>query len=247
MTYDRKDIPAIADEYVLGLLGAADVNEVEVAMERDAELRAAIAASRERFLPLDMSVAPATVTEQLWQRIEAALPVQDQTGLMPLISNANDNRRNGWRMAAISAIAATFLLAIGLAYSLTRTVEPLVVAVLINDAGEVQAIVEDFGNEQATIRMLADFNIPGDKAIQVWTLPSRDRGQFPSASSMVCDRHVWLFRNCRRQEMISSMRSRWNRRADRRQGGRPDQYWPRASRSCCDNNRARYLRVVLVS
>ncbi|MBO9112371.1 MULTISPECIES: anti-sigma factor [Rhizobium/Agrobacterium group] len=176
MTYDRKDIPAIADEYVLGLLGAADVNEVEVAMERDAELRAAIAASRERFLPLDMSVAPATVTEQLWQRIEAALPVQDQTGLMPLISNANDNRRNGWRMAAISAIAATFLLAIGLAYSLTRTVEPLVVAVLINDAGEVQAIVEDFGNEQATIRMLADFNIPGDKAIQVWTLPSRDRG-----------------------------------------------------------------------
>ncbi|MDO3442904.1 anti-sigma factor [Agrobacterium sp. V1] len=176
MTYDRKDIPAIADEYVLGLMEAADVDEVEVAMERDAELRAAIAASRERFLPLDMSVAPATVTEQLWQRIEAALPVQDQTAVMPLISNANDNRRNGWRMAAISAIAATFLLAIGLAYSLTRTVEPLVVAVLINDAGEVQAVVEDFGNEQATIRMLADFNIPGNKTIQVWTLPSRDRG-----------------------------------------------------------------------
>ena len=176
MTYDRKDIPAIADEYVLGLMEAADVDEVEVAMERDAELRSAIAASRERFLPLDMSVAPATITEQLWQRIEAALPVQDQTAVMPRISNANDNRRNGWQMAAISAIAATFLLAIGLAYSLTRTVEPLVVAVLINDAGEVQAVVEDFGNEQATIRMLADFNIPGDKTIQVWTLPSRDSG-----------------------------------------------------------------------
>lgn len=68
------------------------------------------------------------------------------------------------------------LLAIGLAYSLTRTVEPLVVAVLINDAGEVQAVVEDFGNAQATIRMLADFNIPGDKTIQVWTLPSKDTG-----------------------------------------------------------------------
>lgn len=176
MIYDREDIPAIADEYVLGLIEAADVDEVEVAMERDAELRAAIAASRERFLPLDMSVVPATVTEQLWQRIEAALPVQDQTGVMPLISNANDNRRSDWRMVAISALAATFLLAIGLAYSLTRTVEPLVVAVLINDAGEVQAIVEDFGNEQATIRMLADFNIPGDKTIQVWTLPSKDRG-----------------------------------------------------------------------
>lgn len=108
MTYDRKDIPAIADEYVLGLIEAGDVDEVEVAMERDAELRAAIAASRERFLPLDMSVAPAIVTEQLWQRIEAALPVQDQPGVMPLISNANDNRRSGWRMVAISAVAATF-------------------------------------------------------------------------------------------------------------------------------------------
>lgn len=108
MTYDRKDIPAIADEYVLGLIEAGDVDEVEAAMERDAELRAAIAASRERFLPLDMSVAPAIVTEQLWQRIEAALPVQDQPGVMPLISNANDNRRSGWRMVAISAVAATF-------------------------------------------------------------------------------------------------------------------------------------------
>lgn len=176
MTYDRKDIPAIADEYVLGLIEATDAAELEVVMESDAELRAAIAASRERFLPLDMSVAPATVTEQLWQRIEAALPLQDHTGVMPLISNANDNRRNGWRMAAISAVAAAFLLAIGLAYSLTRTVEPLVVAVLINDAGEVQAVVEDFGNAQATIRILADFSIPGDKTIQVWTLPSKDTG-----------------------------------------------------------------------
>lgn len=176
MTYDRKDIPDIADEYVLGLIEAADAGEIELAMERDAELRAAIAASRERFLPLDTVVAPAAATEDLWQRIEAALPAQDRTGARPAIASVNDNRRNGWRMAAISAIAATFVLAIGLAYSLTRTMEPLVVAVLINEAGEVQAVVEDFGNEQATIRMLGDFMVPSDKTIQVWTLPSREMG-----------------------------------------------------------------------
>ncbi|MFJ6323334.1 MULTISPECIES: anti-sigma factor domain-containing protein [unclassified Rhizobium] len=176
MTYDRKDIPNIADEYVLGLIETTDAAEIEFAMERDAELRAAIAASRERFLPLDTGVAPAAATEDLWRRIEAALPVQDRTGAQPSISIANDNRRNSWRMAAISAIAATFVLAIGLAYSLTRTVEPLVVAVLINESGEVQAVVEDFGNEHATIRMLADFSVPKDKTIQVWTLPSRERG-----------------------------------------------------------------------
>lgn len=176
MTYDRRDIPVIADEYVLGLIEAADAAEIEVQMEWDAELKAAVAASRERFLPLDTGVLPAAATEALWQRIEAALPVQDGPTAMRPIANANDKRANGWRMAAISAIAATFVLAIGLAYSLTRTVEPLVVAVLINEAGEVQAVVEDFGNEQATIRMLADFNVPRDKTIQVWTLPSRDMG-----------------------------------------------------------------------
>lgn len=176
MTYDRKDIPHIADEYVLGLIEGADAAEIEVAMERDAELRAAIAASRERFLPLDTGVAPATASEELWQRIEAALPVQDRTRAIPVNLNANDNSRSGWRMAAISAIAAAFVLALGLAYTLTRTLEPLVVAVLINEAGEVQAVVEDFGNEQATIRILTDFSVPRDKTIQVWTLPSRDRG-----------------------------------------------------------------------
>jgi anti-sigma-K factor RskA len=176
MTDDRRDILSIADEYVLGLLEAADAAEIEVAMERDADLRAAIAASRERFLPLDTRVSPAAATEELWQRIEAALPAQDRSSSASGIANANDNRKNGWRLAAISAIAATFVLAIGLAYSVTRTVEPLVVAVLINEAGEVQAVVEDFGNEQATIRLLADFTVPRDKTIQVWTLPSREMG-----------------------------------------------------------------------
>ncbi|WP_037087770.1 anti-sigma factor [Neorhizobium vignae] len=176
MTDDRRDILSIADEYVLGLLEAADAAEIEVAMERDADLRAAIAASRERFLPLDTGVSPAAATEELWQRIEAALPAQDRSSSASGIANANDNRKNGWRLAAISAIAATLVLAIGLAYSVTRTVEPLVVAVLINEAGEVQAVVEDFGNEQATIRLLADFTVPRDKTIQVWTLPSREMG-----------------------------------------------------------------------
>lgn len=50
------------------------------------------------------------------------------------------------------------------------------IAVLVNEAGEVQAVVEDFGNEKATVRMLADFAVPQDKTIQVWTLPSREVG-----------------------------------------------------------------------
>jgi len=176
MTYDQKDIPAIADDYVLGLLEASEAAAIETATERDGELRAAIAASRERFLPLDTSVAPAAVNSELWSNIESRLPPQTKFTANKSTRTANDNRKNGWRSIAVSAIAATLVLAAGLTFSLTRTTEPLVIAVLVNEAGEVQAVVEDFGNEKATVRMLADFAVPQDKTIQVWTLPSREVG-----------------------------------------------------------------------
>jgi len=176
MTFDRKDIPAIADDYVLGLLEASDAESIEAAMERDGELRAAIAKSRERFLPLDTGVEPAAVNGELWNNIESRLPPQDKSTANRPIRTANDNKRNRWRSIAISAIAATVVLAAGLTFSLTRTAEPLVIAVLLNEAGEVQAVVEDFGNEKATVRMLADFAVPQDKTIQLWTLPSREVG-----------------------------------------------------------------------
>ena len=176
MRLDRKDIAALADEYVLGLLEKKQATEIEEAIEHDSELRAAIALSRERFLPLDTSVEPAAVSDELWSNVDAALPPQGKPAARHLIHTANDNRSDTWRSLAVSAIAATVILAVGLVFSLTRTMEPLVIAVLVNEAGEVQAVVEDFGNEKATVRMLADFAVPQDKTIQVWTLPSKDVG-----------------------------------------------------------------------
>jgi anti-sigma-K factor RskA len=176
MSDDRKDIAGIADEYVLGLMEPAEASAIEVEMEQDAELRSAIAASRDRFLPLDAGVEPAPVGEALWQKIEATLPEQVRSVDRPLPEPANDNRWKSWRMTAVSAIAASLVLALGLGFSLLRTTEPLVIAVLVNETGEVQAVVEDFGNEHATIRLLSDFSIPADKTMQVWTLPSREMG-----------------------------------------------------------------------
>jgi anti-sigma-K factor RskA len=174
MNDHRKDIAGSADEYVLGLLEPAEAAEIEAEMERDAELKAAIAASRERFLPLDTGVEPAPVDETLWQRIEAELPAQQAAPVTR--PAANDNPRDGWRITALSALAATLLLAIGMTWSLMRVTEPVVIAVLISETGEAQAVVEDFGNDSATVRLLRDFDVPADKTIQVWTLPSREMG-----------------------------------------------------------------------
>ncbi|MBP2233257.1 anti-sigma-K factor RskA [Azospirillum agricola] len=197
MRYDRKDLPEIADEYVLGLLEPAVQAEVEAAMERDADLRVAVAASRERFLPLDTGLEPAPVAAELWARIEAALPsAQAVPGAVPPtaapLPSSNDNHPRAWRATALSALVASLLLAVGLTWSLTRTTEPLVIAVLLDGTGEVQAVVEDFGNDTAKVRLLNAFTVPADKTIQVWTLPSREMGPVslglvPGSRSAVLD------------------------------------------------------------
>lgn len=176
MNNDGTDMTRLADEYVLGLLDPAQEKEIEDAMERDPDLNAAIGASRDRFLPLDTSLPPRPFADDLWARIEAALPSQPKPSAGPNRMIANDNAVRRWKRASFAALAACLMLAIGLTFSLTRRVEPLVVAVLVNEAGEVQAVVEDFGNDEASVRLLADFAVPRDKAIQVWTLPSSEIG-----------------------------------------------------------------------
>ncbi len=194
MKLTPENFPNIADEYVLGLLNEADVIAVENEIERNAALANAVAEARERFLPLDTTVDPAAVSPVLWEAIEARLPEQAVANSRPAAPVSpvapvagNDNKRSGWRATAISAIAASLILAGGLVWSVTRTVEPLVVAVLVNEAGEVQAVVEDFGNDTASIKLLTDFAVPADKTMQVWTLPSREMG--PMSLGLLEDRH----------------------------------------------------------
>ncbi|WP_408914260.1 anti-sigma factor domain-containing protein [Brucella pseudogrignonensis] len=169
--------PELADEYVLGLLNPDEVLQLEAEIIRNDELRQDVARSRERFLALDSSATPMRVDEHVWETVENQLSDRPAPALTP-VKNANDNKPgvNGWRLAALSASAASILLAIGLGWSLTRTIEPVVIAVLLDDTGNVQAIVEDFGNENARVRLLNDVEIPSGKTIQVWTLPSQDMG-----------------------------------------------------------------------
>jgi len=185
---DPSEIAEIADEYVLGLLEPGVQAEIEAALEHDPGLRAAVAASRDRFLPLDTGVEPAVAGEELWSRIEAALPAAGVVAAgpppeaaappspTPRPSSNDNNRPRAWRTAALSALAASLLLAVGLGWALTRTVEPLVIAVLLDETGGIQAVVEGFGDDTAKVRMLNDVAVPAGKTIQVWTLPTREMG-----------------------------------------------------------------------
>ena len=66
------------------------------------------------------------------------------------------------------------LLALG--YSLVRTTEPQVIAILMNDRGEPVVMIEDFGNDTAKVTPLSDVSVAADQSLQLWTLPSKDTG-----------------------------------------------------------------------
>ncbi|WP_426239350.1 anti-sigma factor [Pararhizobium sp. DWP1-1-3] len=178
MSVGKQDIDELADEYVLGLLDPADHARVEVEIETDAALRAAVAASRDRFLALDLLAKPGPEPDGLWGRIAATLdePKAGVTSGLAQPAPANDNSGSAWRRTALGGIAASLLLAVSLGWSLLSQPEPRVVAVLLDAAGEPQAIVEDFGNASARVMPLVDFAVPEGRTMQVWTLPSKDLG-----------------------------------------------------------------------
>ena len=180
---DERSLDEIADEYVLGLLDPAEEREVTTRLATDPALRLAIGHSRDRFLELDLTAGAAPVRPELWQQIASRLetvPAEPTTAparvAAPPAAAANDNALRRWRGLATGALAACLLLALALGWSVTREVEPQVIAVLLDEEGNALAIVEDFGDARARVTLLTDFDVPQGRTMQVWTLPSAELG-----------------------------------------------------------------------
>jgi anti-sigma-K factor RskA len=177
---DHEQMPVErADDYVLGLLGAAEMTAFEAEMETNAALRDAVARSRDRFIELDLAGKTPSASPDLWQRIEASLAIRQETASAPprlQHAGANDNRLRRWRGAAYAGIAASAVLALALGYATIDRPQPQVIAVLMDEKGAPLVLVEDFGNTHARLTPLGDFTAPADKSMQVWTLPNKEMG-----------------------------------------------------------------------
>lgn len=176
-----RDPRDLADYYVLGLLDDDGRRAVEADLSRDGALAAAVADARERFLVLDLTAAELAPSETLWSRIEKLIGAEEPAPApLPVrgdpVAAANDNRASRWRLAAFAGIAASLLLAAGLAFNLSSPPEPQVIAVLVDEAGEPLVLVEDFGNDSGRITPLTDLEVPADSTLQVWTLPNAEMG-----------------------------------------------------------------------
>ena len=68
------------------------------------------------------------------------------------------------------------LLAIGLGFAIrAATQQPVMVAVLL-DGNRPGAVVQAFADGRVVLVPFAGINVPPGRALEVWTLPSRERG-----------------------------------------------------------------------
>ncbi|EEB82381.1 anti-sigma factor [Roseobacter sp. GAI101] len=182
MTGLSDDIHDLAADYVLGLLPEDESQLFEEILARDSDLAQYVGDLRDRLLPLDLSAAPRDLPEGMVARTRAALEQLDApspiTTARKSLPNAAANtpqmpsgRRAGLIAAALVGIAVGF----GAGW-LRPSPEPLVIAVLLDDQGVPQAVVEDYGNDTATVRFVAEIDVPPDRSLQVWTLPTPEIG-----------------------------------------------------------------------
>lgn len=182
MTGLSDDIHDFATDYVLGLMPQGEAHLFEEIIARDPDLAAHVGDLRDRLLPLDLSAEPRDLSDGFVARTQAALERADQPSTVEPVANvtppepANIPRRPSGQMVGWVAAAAVGI-AVGFGAGWLRPLpEPQVVAVLLDAQGTPQAVVEDYGNDTAAVRFVADIDVPADRSLQVWTLPTPEIG-----------------------------------------------------------------------
>jgi anti-sigma-K factor RskA len=171
---DVEDIDALAAEYVLGTLDAAERATVAARLQREPALVAAILAWERRLAPLGELVPPAEPPASVWAGIEARLN-QGAGKAAPLLADGSNvvalqRRLTAWKRAAVaaSALAASLLVTIGVRET-TRTNTPRsFVAVFQKDDALPSFLLSiDLETRQLTIKPVSA-DTPVGKSYQLW-------------------------------------------------------------------------------
>jgi anti-sigma-K factor RskA len=182
------DIDALAGEYVLGTLAPAERAAVAARRRREPALDAAIASWEVRLAPLDEATPPVVPPEHLLGRIEARLSAPREGGANVADLQAMTRRAARWRAlaAAASALAASFMLFIGLRETVWREVPQRYVAVFANgDVPPAFYFTIDLKSRELTIRPVGAQPQPG-KTYQMW-IASEQLGPGPKSLGLVDD------------------------------------------------------------
>ena len=170
------DRQILSELYVLGELDEADRAKVErrieaPATDADHELAAAVASFARTFHALDMTADPVSVRSDAWSGIERRLNAEDPAPVTQLRPARSAKTRLPWRAAALTAMAASVLLAAGLLWQTVLAPRPLVMAILLDDDGQSVALIEAFAGDSVRVTPLAGFTPEGAQVLQLWTKP----------------------------------------------------------------------------
>ena len=163
-----------AAEYVLGLLEGEAKADAERRLASDAGFAREVERWRARFVEFDDVTAPHAPGEALWNRIEANTAAPPPAAPSRWTKLWND--LPVMRTAAIGSTFAALLLAVGMGAAIRQArLQPVMVAVLV-DGDRTGAVVHAFADGRTVLLPLTSINVPSGRALQVWTLPSRERG-----------------------------------------------------------------------
>lgn len=164
----RDDIDALAGEYVLGTLDAAERASVAARRQREADLDAAIGAWERRLAPLNdvtrEAAPPPGLLKQIEDRINGASATGDVVQLRKKV--------NFWRRSAIaaSALAASLIVAVGVREMTPAPKQKTLVAVLQKDAQSPAFLVKvDVESRVMTVQPVAAKREPG-KSHELWII-----------------------------------------------------------------------------
>lgn len=167
---------ALAGEYVLGTLDAAERAEAERLVHTDAAFAAEVRMWRRRLDPLNAGIAPVAPPPGLWSRIEAGMdegPAATAPGMVVEL-----RRRVGiWRTAtiAVTALAAALALTLFLGPQPRGTAAEQYVAVLDSAEGPTAILVEvDAGTGIVTATSIAAV-APADRSLELWYIGDGQR------------------------------------------------------------------------
>jgi anti-sigma-K factor RskA len=176
MTITRDD-KALAGEYVLGVLEGEAKAATERRIASDTEFVREVDSWRSRLAIFDDTTQTHAASDALWRSIESG--VSDSAApepVSPSLWSRFWNNLPALRAAALGTSLAALLLAVGLGFALRAAYQqPTMIAVLV-DGNRTGAVVQAFADGRVVLLPLTEINVPPGRAIEVWTLPSRERG-----------------------------------------------------------------------
>lgn len=182
-----EDPEGAAGEYVLGTLSAHERAAFAAALERDASLRAAVAAWEVRLAPLTATVRPVAPGPGVWDAIEARIAPAPAAGsgdggarILRL-----ERRVRTWRRAAGAASALAAGLVLWLAVGPHPAVTDRQYLAVVDRGGALPALIVrvDLDSGTVQVRSLAA-ETPPDRSLELWYVGA---GAAPRSLGLVTD------------------------------------------------------------